>query len=84
MLCVGNVFRGPKQTSVQLGIDPASVAGARRELRKMARGNPVAEAAVEGFSDWESVRALERMWSVALEDESAKAGREESRPTATG
>jgi hypothetical protein len=45
---------------VQLRIDPESVRHARRTLAGIVRGNPIAEAALEGFSDWEVVEALER------------------------
>ena len=56
----------PKEKPVQLSIDAESVAAARKELQAITRGNPLAEAAVAGFSDWEAVEALERMWAVAL------------------
>ncbi len=70
---------------VQLNIDAASVAVARRELKEIVRGNPIAEAAVEGFSDWEAIEALERMWAVALTSVPAEAPQpvedEEPRPS---
>ena len=64
--------------------DAASVAAARRELRSLVRGNPIAEAAVVGFSDWEAVRALERMWSVALSDDAEVRQRGQDAPSQTG
>jgi hypothetical protein len=73
-----------KRPAVQINIDPVSVATARRELRSMARGNEIAEAAVAGFSDWEAVRALERMWSVALGDNADVRQRAQDRPSQTG
>lgn len=48
----------------RVAIDPVSVAMAREQLRAMARGMPIAEAAVEGFSDWQVIEALERIWTV--------------------
>ena len=56
---------------MQLRIDPESVRQSRRELAQIVRGNPIAEAALEGFSDWEVVEALERMWAVGLEPDRA-------------
>ena len=73
-----------KETPVQLDIDAASVATARRELRSLVRGNQIAEAAVAGFSDWEAVQALERMWSVALGGDPVEEGKDESKPTRAG
>jgi hypothetical protein len=52
---------------VRLRIDPESVRHARQALAEIVRGNAIAEAALEGFSDWEAVEALERMWAVGLE-----------------
>lgn len=72
-----------KETAVQLDIDAASVATARRELRSLVRGNPIAEAAVAGFSDWEAVQALERMWSVALGGDPVEEGQDQSKPAHT-
>lgn len=46
-------------------IDPAAVAAYRRELRAMVRGMPFAEEGVEALSDWEVVRAMERLWAAA-------------------
>lgn len=70
---------------VQLSIDPASVAVAKRELKEIVRGNPIAEAAVDGFSDWEAIEALERMWAVALtsvpEEDPQPVEDEEPRPS---
>jgi hypothetical protein len=57
---------------LQLRIDPESVRQSRRELAQIVRGNPIAEAALEGFSDWEVVEALERMWAVGLEPDRAE------------
>lgn len=57
---------------MQLRIDPESVRQSRRELAQIVRGNPIAEAALEGFSDWEVVEALERMWAVGLEPDRAE------------
>ncbi len=68
---------GSVQRSVQLEIDPLSVATARRELRSIVAGNAIAEAAVAGFSDWEAVRALERMWGVALGADQAEPDKDE-------
>jgi hypothetical protein len=55
----------------QLPIDPESVRVARRTLADIVRGNPIAEAALEGFSDWEAIEALERLWAVGLEPDRA-------------
>ncbi len=35
----------------------------------MAHGTPIAEAAIDGFSDWQVVEAIERMWSVGTQIE---------------
>jgi hypothetical protein len=51
---------------VQLGIEPETVVQVRRALAEMVRGNPIGEAAVAGFSDWEAIEAFERMWAVAI------------------
>jgi hypothetical protein len=59
---------GAGRKSLRLGLDPETVAVARRELREIVRGNATAEAAVESFNDWEAVRALERLWAVADSD----------------
>lgn len=45
-------------------IEPAAVADYRAQLAEMVRGVPVAEAAVEGFSDWQVVEAMERLWAA--------------------
>jgi hypothetical protein len=51
---------------VQLGIDPETVVQVRRALAEMVHGNPIGEAAVAGFTDWEAIEAFERMWAVAI------------------
>ena len=48
----------------RFSIDPTSVADYRVQLREMARGVPIAEAAVEGFTDWQGVVAMERLWAA--------------------
>ncbi len=53
-------------------IDPESVAAARAELREIVQGAPIAEAAVEGFSDWQVIEAMERFWAVAISEIDAK------------
>jgi hypothetical protein len=65
-------MRDSDRKPVQLRIDPESVRHARRTLAEIVRGNPIAEAALEGFSDWEVVEALERMWAVGLEPDRAE------------
>jgi hypothetical protein len=49
----------------RFSIDPTSVADYRVQLREMARGVPTVEAAIEGFSDWQVVVAMERLWAAA-------------------
>lgn len=46
---------------LRLSIEPDSAAAARAELREMVRGVPIAEAAVEGFNDWQVIEATERL-----------------------
>jgi hypothetical protein len=53
----------------RFAIDPQSVAAARAELAEVVRGIPIAEAALEGFSDWEVVEAMERLWAGAMVDQ---------------
>jgi|SoimicmetaTmtLPB_FD_contig_31_94365_length_334_multi_3_in_0_out_0_1 hypothetical protein len=65
-------MRDANRKHLQLRIDPESVRQSRRELAQIVRGNPIAEAALEGFSDWEVVEALERMWAVGLEPDRAE------------
>jgi hypothetical protein len=50
----------------RFAIDAKSVAGYREQLKAMAHGMAVAEAAIDGFSDWQVVEAMERLWAVAL------------------
>ncbi len=59
------------QKKDHFSIDPASVAATRAELLKIVRGNSIAEAAVEGFSDWEAVEAMERLLTVATSETSS-------------
>ncbi len=49
-------------------IDPQSVADARARLREMVQGIPIAEAAVEGFSDWQVIEAMERLWAAGVSE----------------
>jgi predicted membrane GTPase involved in stress response len=61
----------------RFAIDADSVAGYREQLKAMTHGVPVAEAAVDGFSDWQVVEVMERMWAVAVgadEDDSPEGG----------
>jgi hypothetical protein len=53
--------------SPAFSIDPQSVVVHRAELLEIVRGQPLAEAAVEGFSDWQVVAAMERLWAAATE-----------------
>jgi hypothetical protein len=50
-----------RRKAARFSIDPESVAEARAELREIVKGIPVAEAAVEGFSDWQAIEAMERL-----------------------
>jgi hypothetical protein len=59
---------------VRLSIAPRSVAEARAQLRAIVRGIPLAEAAVEGFSDWQVIEAVERCWAGATTEVEAPAG----------
>jgi hypothetical protein len=52
------------ETNEHFNIDPESVATARAQLLEMARGMPVAEAAVEGFTEWQVIEAMERLWAA--------------------
>lgn len=52
--------KGPK-----FSIDAESVAAARAELHDIVQGNPIAEAAVEGFNDWQVIESMERLWAAA-------------------
>jgi hypothetical protein len=52
----------------QLSIDPETVAAARAQLRAMAEGIPVAEAAVDGYTDWQVIEAIERLWTAGVSD----------------
>ncbi|MCW2988892.1 MAG: hypothetical protein JWM24_1830 [Solirubrobacterales bacterium] len=63
---------GDPPNSLRLSVDPQSVAAARADLRAMVRGNPIAEAAVEGFNDWEVIEAMERLWGAATSDQPAE------------
>jgi hypothetical protein len=47
--------------AAQFSIDPESVASARAELREIVKGIPIAEAAAEGFNDWQAIEAMERL-----------------------
>lgn len=55
----------------RFSIDPASVAATRAELQEIVRGNAIAEAAVEGFNDWEVIEAMERLVAVATSETAA-------------
>jgi hypothetical protein len=58
--------------AARFAIDANSVVGYREQLKAMAQGVPPAEAAIDGFSDWQVVEAMERMWAVAaMDDEGA-------------
>lgn len=63
--------------SARFGIDPESVTASRAQLREIVRGTPIAEAAVEGFSDWQVIEMMERLWAVGTsESEPLKAAAE--------
>ena len=49
----------------RFSIDPEAIADYRKQLRTMAQGSPIAEAAVGGYSDWQVIEAMERMWAAA-------------------
>lgn len=53
---------------LRLGISPKSVKAARAELKKIVNGIPAAEAAVDGFNDWQVIEATERLWNNAMVD----------------
>lgn len=57
------------QGGIRFGIDPESVAAMRAELQEIVRGTPIAEAAVEGFSDWQVIEAMERLWAAGTSDQ---------------
>lgn len=50
-----------RRRAARFSIDPGSVAEARAELREIVKGVPVAEAAVEGFNEWQVIEAMERL-----------------------
>ncbi|MGB7588687.1 MAG: hypothetical protein WBM00_08265 [Solirubrobacterales bacterium] len=56
-----------QQKTERFSIDAESVAAYRAELQKMAHGQPLAEAALEGFSDWQVIEAMERLWAAGTE-----------------
>jgi hypothetical protein len=58
----------------RFSLDPDSVAGYREQLRAMAAGIPFAEAAIEGFSDWQVLRAIERLWDLGSNGRTAAPG----------
>jgi hypothetical protein len=60
--------RSTQHRSERFGIDPESLASYRAELRLMAAGSPIAEAAIEGYNDWQVVEAMERLWAVGTAD----------------
>jgi len=43
-------------------IDIDAVSAYREQLEAMAAGIPIAAAAIKAYSDWEVVRAIERLW----------------------
>jgi hypothetical protein len=47
----------------RFSLDPDAIAEYREQLRAMAAGIPIAEAAIEGFSDWQVIGAIERLWA---------------------
>ena len=53
-----------KRKAAKFSIDAESVAEARAELHNIVQGSPIAEAAVEGFNDWQVIEAMERLWSA--------------------
>jgi hypothetical protein len=53
-----------QRPACRFSIDAKAVAAYRVQLRKMAKGFPIAEAAVDGYSDWQVVEAMERMWAA--------------------
>lgn len=50
-----------RRKAARFSIDAESVAKARSELREIVKGIPLAEAAVEGFNDWQAIEAMERL-----------------------
>ncbi len=50
-----------RRKAARFSIAPESVAQARAELREIVKGIPIAEAAVEGFNDWQAIEAMERL-----------------------
>src|SRR4051794_11670742 len=61
----GSVMAGVKFPSRQrFSLEPDAVADYREQLRAMAAGIPIAEAGIEGFSDWQVVMAIERLWAL--------------------
>jgi hypothetical protein len=55
---------GGQRPAGRFSIDPIAVAAYRVQLREMARGVPIAEAAIDGYSDWQVVEAMERTWAA--------------------
>lgn len=50
-----------RRKAARLSIDQESVTDVRAELREIVKGIPLAEAAVEGFNDWQAIEAMERL-----------------------
>lgn len=50
-----------RRKAARFNIDAESVAKARAELREIVKSTPIAEAAVEGFNDWQAIEAMERL-----------------------
>jgi hypothetical protein len=63
---------------LRLSIDPESVEATRSELEEIVRGTPIAEDAVDGFSDWQAIESMERLWAAAQPDASDVTPRERS------
>lgn len=57
-----------EQKKNRFNIDPASVAAMRAELQGIVQGNPIGEAAVDGFNDWQVIEAMERLWTAATSE----------------
>ncbi len=49
----------------RFAIDADAVGSYRLQLGEMADGFPAAEAAVQRFSDWQVVLAIESLWTAA-------------------
>lgn len=55
----------PEPQGQRFAIDVDSLESYRELVELIVAGMPIAEAALEGFSDWQVVRAVESLWNAA-------------------